>query len=150
MIVLLYKLIYVGQGLGCFLILFYNYWNWCWYYNPLVYQTCVHSTFFAIMSDTFCEAKYSKGSPLREKCPDTELFWFEFSRIRTEYGDILRISTYSVRMRENKDQKKLRIWTHFTQCSFVLHSLFKLKVSLYFPVNILWNCCCWFICFCKC
>ena len=89
------------------------------------------------MSDTFCEAKYSKSSPLREKCPDTELFWFEFSRIRTEYGDILRISTYSVRMRENKDQKKLRIWTHFTQCSFVLHSLFKLKVLLYFPVNIL-------------
>ena len=23
---------------------------------------------------------------------------------------------YSVEMRENTDQKKLRIWTHFTQC----------------------------------
>ena len=38
-----------------------------------------------------------------------------FSRIRTEYGEILRISPYSVRMRENTDQKKLRIWTLFTQ-----------------------------------
>ena len=28
-----------------------------------------------------------------------------FSRIRTEYGEILRIYPYSVRMRENKDQK---------------------------------------------
>ena len=28
-----------------------------------------------------------------------------FSRIRTEYGEILRISPYSVRMRENTDQK---------------------------------------------
>ena len=27
-----------------------------------------------------------------------------FSRIRTEYGEILRISPYSVRMRENADQ----------------------------------------------
>ena len=32
-------------------------------------------------------------------------FWSVFSRIRTEYGDILHISPYSVRMRENTDQK---------------------------------------------
>ena len=32
-------------------------------------------------------------------------FWYVFLRIRTEYGDILRISPYSVRMRENADQK---------------------------------------------
>ena len=31
-------------------------------------------------------------------------FWSVFSRIRTEYGEILRISPYSVRMRENTDQ----------------------------------------------
>ena len=33
-------------------------------------------------------------------------FWPVFSRIRTEYGEI----------RENTDQKKLRIWKLFTQC----------------------------------
>ena len=33
------------------------------------------------------------------KCPYSELFWSTFSRTRTEYGEILRISPYSVRMR---------------------------------------------------
>ena len=42
-------------------------------------------------------------------------FWSAFSRTRTVYGMILRISPYSVRMRENTDQKKLRIWILFTQ-----------------------------------
>ena len=37
-------------------------------------------------------------------CPYSELFWSVFSRIWTEYGEILRISPYSVRMRENMDQ----------------------------------------------
>ena len=44
--------------------------------------------------------------------------WSVFYRIRTEYGEILRISAYSVQMWENTDQKKLRIWTHFTQWWF--------------------------------
>ena len=39
-------------------------------------------------------------------------FWSVFSRIRTEYGEI---PPYSVRMRKNTDQKKLRIGTLFTQ-----------------------------------
>ena len=42
-------------------------------------------------------------------------FWSVFSHIRTEYGEILRISPYLVRMQENVVQKKLRIWTLFTQ-----------------------------------
>ena len=44
---------------------------------------------------------------LREKCPYSEIFWSIFSRIWTEYGEgeMLRISQYSVRMRENTDQK---------------------------------------------
>ena len=33
-------------------------------------------------------------------------FWSVFPRIRTEYGEILRISQHSVRMQENTDQKK--------------------------------------------
>ena len=39
-----------------------------------------------------------------------------FSRIWTEYEEMLRISPYSVRMRENTNQKLLHIWTLFTQC----------------------------------
>ena len=45
-------------------------------------------------------------------------FWPIFSCIRTEYGDLLRKSLYSVWIQKNADQKKLRIWTLFTQCLF--------------------------------
>ena len=41
-------------------------------------------------------------------------FWSVFSCIWTKYGEM--------RMRENTDQKKLRIWTLFTQCLFYLIS----------------------------
>ena len=45
-----------------------------------------------------------RNHSLRKKCPYLELFWSVFSRIRTEYGEILCISSYSVRMRENMNQ----------------------------------------------
>ena len=38
--------------------------------------------------------------PQREKCPHLELFWSAFSRIWTEYGEILPISPYLVWMPE--------------------------------------------------
>ena len=38
-----------------------------------------------------------------------------FSRILTEYGDLLRKSPYSVRMRENADQKNSE-HGHFLRC----------------------------------
>ena len=47
----------------------------------------------------------SERSPLREKCPYSKFFWSVLSRIRTEYGEILHISLYSVRMRENRSRK---------------------------------------------
>ena len=34
----------------------------------------------------------SKEKTLSEKCPYSKIFWSVFSRIRTEYGEILRIS----------------------------------------------------------
>ena len=40
----------------------------------------------------------------RKKRPYQELFWSVFFRIQTEYGEILSISSYSVRMQENTDQ----------------------------------------------
>ena len=43
-------------------------------------------------------------------------FWSVFFCIRTEYRDLLRKSPYSVRIQENGDQKKLRIWTLFRLC----------------------------------
>ena len=38
----------------------------------------------------------------------SELFWSSFSRIWTKYGEILRISLYLVRMRENADQNNFK------------------------------------------
>ena len=73
-------------------------------------------------------------APLREKCLHSELFLSTFSRIRTEYGEILRISPYSVRMRENEDQNNseyghfLRRARHFCIPSF--------KVSVFFFVDV--------------
>ena len=40
---------------------------------------------------------------LLEKCSYSELFWSAFSRVCTEYGEILRISPYLVRIQEYTD-----------------------------------------------
>ena len=54
---------------------------------------------------------------LREKCPYSKLFLSAFSRIRTEYGEILRISPYSVRMRGNADQNNFE-YRHFLRSGY--------------------------------
>ena len=46
---------------------------------------------------------------LHQKCLYLELFWSAFSRIRNEYGEILSISPYSVRMGENVGKMRTRI-----------------------------------------
>ena len=53
-----------------------------------------------------CVMKMGKtlNKTLREKCRYSGLFWSAFSRIWTDYGEILRMSPYSIRMRENEDQ----------------------------------------------
>ena len=52
----------------------------------------------------FLRTPLNDYNSLREKCPYSELFWPAFSRIRTEYRVILRITPYSVQMHENADQ----------------------------------------------
>ena len=42
-------------------------------------------------------------------------FWPAFSSICSKYGDLLSNCPYSVQIQENTDQKKLHIWTLFTQ-----------------------------------
>ena len=63
---------------------------------------------------THTKAKKSLSVHCVKSVQIRSFFWSVFSCIWTEYGEILRISPYSVRMPENTDQKKLRIWTHFT------------------------------------
>ena len=54
----------------------------------------------------------NRQTTLREKCQYLETFWSVFPRIRAEYGEILRISPYSVPMRENTDKKNSE-YVHF-------------------------------------
>ena len=67
-------------------------------------------------------------------------FWSVFSRIRTEYGDLGSKSVFSVRIRENTDQKKLCIWTSFTKwkllkinTAFVIQKLAQAKSHIELP-----------------
>ena len=53
---------------------------------------------------------------LHEKCPNMEFF-------------LCRIFLYSVRIQENTDLRKLRIWKLFTQCQVVI-SLAKLQINV--------------------
>ena len=88
-------------------------------------------------------------------------FWSAFYCIRTEYGDLLRKSPYSVRLQENArskspysvwiqknaDQKKLRIWALFTQClisspgSHILKCDFRLVTLLKLLTNFMSELC---------
>ena len=54
------------------------------------------------------------------------IFWV-FSCIRIEYGELFRISPYSVRMRENMDQKKLCIWELFMQ--WFIFKIFQIDIN---------------------
>ena len=52
-----------------------------------------------------------------KKCLYSELFWFVFSRIRTENGEIRCISLYSVRMWEDIDQNNSE-YGHFLRSEY--------------------------------
>ena len=73
-----------------------------------------------------------------EKCPYSELFWSVFSCIWTEYGKILHISLYSVRMRKNTDHNNYK-YGHFSgsvmtpQLMFQLQTLRKVYQDMGFP-----------------
>ena len=58
---------------------------------------------------------------LHEMCPYSEFLWSVFFLIRTEFGDLLCKSPYSVRMRENTDQKNSK-YRHFLRSVSVFHA----------------------------
>ena len=64
------------------------------------------SSFIEFFVQLIVKIKLMINIPLREKCPNTESF-------------LVFIFPYSVRIQGNTDQKKLRIWTLFTQCSLL-------------------------------
>ena len=77
--------------------------------NRLLFQSTlkylVEFFCFLRLSSLTRAVTYSAIRPqiLRKKCLYLELFWSIFSHIRIEYGETLRSSPYSVRMREKTD-----------------------------------------------
>ena len=55
----------------------------------------------------------SKKLTLGKECPFWDFFWTVFSCIQTEYGEILHIFPYLVRMWENVDQRNSE-YRHFS------------------------------------
>ena len=51
---------------------------------------------------------------MRKKCPYLNFFWSVFSRTRTENGYLRSKTPYSIRMRENTDQKNSK-YGHFSR-----------------------------------
>ena len=62
---------------------------------------------FEIWKSCYSAKHHPVTSSLGEKCPNTEFF-------------LVRIFPYSVRIRKNTDQKKLRNWTLHTVCIFYI------------------------------
>ena len=56
----------------------------------------------------------ARKMPSQKRCPYSEIFWYGFSRIRTEYRDLQNKFPYSVQMQENTRKHQIR--TIFTQC----------------------------------
>ena len=64
-----------------------------------------------------CDAIF-KSAKQYSNLPYSELFWSVFTLIWTEYGEILRIFPYSVRMRENVDKNNSK-YGHFSRSDAV-------------------------------
>ena len=71
--------------------------SWAVVMNILSKKVYFYMTLIVIDMVTFM------GKALSKQCPYDEFFWSVFSRIWTEYGDLLCKSPYSVRMRGKKN-----------------------------------------------
>ena len=65
-----------------------------------------------------------KWVTLREKCPYSELFWSVFSRIWTEYGEILRISHFQSKCGKIRTRKTPNTGTFYAVLRLVFGDLF--------------------------
>ena len=70
-----------------------------------------------------------------EKYSNAEFFWSVFSRIRSEYGDLLRESPYSLRMWGNTDQKNSE-YGHFSR-NAILYEPYSVWIKS--PLLLCWH-----------
>ena len=91
-------------------------------FNPsFLSDTTVLLNIFNPVNRCFC------SNPFLSHCVKSvhirSFFWSVFSRIQTEYKEILGISPHLVRMRENTDQKN-SVFGHFSR-SIINHDYFQ-------------------------
>ena len=124
----LVKLFTLNKKWSCPLRIFFSKWDSIHKISIfLLIETCpnesfiehdsMYKTFWILFSIVFWSldlfVKTIDKVSLRKTCPYSELFWSVFSHICTEYGEILHISPYSVRMRENTNQNNSK-YGHFS------------------------------------
>ena len=83
---------------------FYNFIFWFFFLSTLF-------SYLWVLIFSYATFQYNT---LRKRCPYSELFLSVFSRIQTECGEMLRISPYWVRIRENTDQNNSK-YRHFSR-----------------------------------
>ena len=88
-----------------------------------IYMLTINVTIHDVVKVSY----FSQSIILRKKCPYSELFWFVFSSILSEYGEMRSISPYSVQTRENKDHNNSE-YGHFLRS--VVHGEFINSLSL--------------------
>ena len=110
--------------------------NWLIYLLIFVVILCFLNLFIWICLGSKCllynVLVYSDSNSLR--IPTVTVGKMQVER----YGEILRISPYSVRMRENTDQKNLCVWTFFTQWCY-RKDFVKLAKIQYLPTSFAWR-----------
>ena len=75
-------------------------------------------------------------SPLREKCPYSDLFCSAISPLWTEYGEILRISPCSVQMGENVNQNNCK-YRHLLPSVCVSEKIELIKIEVQYIIKAL-------------
>ena len=73
---------------------------------------------------------------MRKKWSYSEFFSSAFSRIRTEYREVFRISPYSIQMRENVDQNNSK-YGHFSRSEKPVRSEIDKEIQKHSPRTIL-------------
>ena len=88
---------------------------------------------WSLRKDTLV-SKWNLRYSLLEKWPYSELHWSAFSRIRTEYREILRIFPYSVRMREYADQNNSE-YGHLSRSDLIVSTIINKVLWVKFKIE---------------
>ena len=100
-------------------------------YHILAFNKEKRFQFFSDLANFKIPSSWFTGLSLHEKCPYSELFSSAFSRIQSEYREILLICLYSVQMRENADQNNRKYGRFLHTCFIWFRSKTKGRIDFW-------------------